>query len=98
VKVNLLSESMVSSSYDYSYVDAAAGSVTFQPLCSGYPVWAGGNGVSCTFGLPTFLQCRCDRRVLGRFQCRERARAYRPRPTILGLPLCLLRAVARRLT
>ena len=52
VKVSLLSENMVSGSYDYSYVDAAAGSFTFQPLCSGNPVSAGGNGVFCTLGLP----------------------------------------------
>jgi uncharacterized protein (TIGR03437 family) len=53
VKVSLVSVGPVYSQYDYGYADAASGSFTFDPICDGNPVSNGGNGVSCSFGLPS---------------------------------------------
>ena len=37
---------------DYAQANASSGSLTFDPVCSGNPVSAGGNGVVCSFGIP----------------------------------------------
>jgi hypothetical protein len=42
--------------YDYSYTDAANGSVTFEPICIGSPVQSGGSGMFCSFSLPGINQ------------------------------------------
>ncbi len=54
VKVSLISVQAggIYSLYAYGYKDAASGSFTFTPRCSGSPPGAGGSGVICTFGIP----------------------------------------------
>jgi uncharacterized protein (TIGR03437 family) len=53
VKVSLVSVQGVYSQKDYGYADATSGSFTFSPVCIGIPVQAGGNGTSCSFGIPS---------------------------------------------
>ena len=48
-----LSTGGVYNRYDYAYVDAALGSFTLSPICMGNPVISGGNGVFCSFGIPS---------------------------------------------
>jgi uncharacterized protein (TIGR03437 family) len=52
VMVSLYSGSVPYQQFDYGSADASAGSFTFNPVCSGNPVSAGGNGVVCSFGIP----------------------------------------------
>jgi len=52
VKVSLVFKAFMSQYSSYGYTSASAGSYSFQPVCSGNPVSAGGNGVFCFFGLP----------------------------------------------
>jgi uncharacterized protein (TIGR03437 family) len=52
VKVSLVSQGFTSVTSDYGYTPASTGFFSFQPICSGNPVSAGGNGVFCTFGIP----------------------------------------------
>jgi uncharacterized protein (TIGR03437 family) len=53
VKVSLVVPEEISSDSDFGYVDGSSGSITFDGLCSGNPVSDGGNGVFCSFGLPS---------------------------------------------
>jgi hypothetical protein len=53
VKVSLVVPEGISSSYDFGYADGSTGSFTFDGICSGEPVSEGGNGVFCSFGLPS---------------------------------------------
>jgi hypothetical protein len=52
VKVSLVASAGLTQYTAYGYTAATAGSYSFQPICSGNPVSAGGNGVFCTFGIP----------------------------------------------
>ncbi len=52
VKVSLVYKTSLTQYTAYGYTAATAGSYNFQPICSGNPVSAGGNGVVCGFGLP----------------------------------------------
>ncbi len=52
VKVSLVFKTFMTQYSSYGYVSATAGSYSFQSICTGNPVSAGGNGVFCTFGLP----------------------------------------------
>jgi uncharacterized protein (TIGR03437 family) len=52
VKVSLVVPNGIFSRFDYGYADGSTGSITFDGICSGNPVSAGGNGVFCSFGLP----------------------------------------------
>jgi uncharacterized protein (TIGR03437 family) len=52
VKVSLVAKTGLTQYTAYGYTAATAGSYSFQPICSGNPVSAGGNGVVCGFGLP----------------------------------------------
>ena len=51
VKVSLVVPNSVFSRFDYGYADGSTGSFTFDGICTGDPVSAGGNGVFCSFGL-----------------------------------------------
>jgi len=52
VKVSLVFNAFMTQYSSYGYISASAGSYSFQPICTGNPVSAGGNGVFCSFGLP----------------------------------------------
>jgi hypothetical protein len=52
VEVILTSGQGLTSASDYSYAEASSGSLTMNPLCTGNPVSAGGNGIFCSFGIP----------------------------------------------
>jgi hypothetical protein len=52
VRVSLVSQGLTYARTDYGYTPASNGSFSFQPICTGNPVSAGGNGVFCTFGIP----------------------------------------------
>jgi len=52
VTVKLVNGTSSAGSYDYAYADASVGSLTFDPICIGTPVQAGGSGVYCGFSLP----------------------------------------------
>jgi len=52
VKVSLVAYAGLTQYTAYGYTAATAGSYSFQPICAGNPVSAGGNGVFCTFGIP----------------------------------------------
>lgn len=52
VTVYIVSGTGLAALADYAQADASAGSLTFNPSCSGNPPPMG-NGVVCTFGLPT---------------------------------------------
>ncbi|HXJ37678.1 MAG TPA: hypothetical protein VNH18_00295, partial [Bryobacteraceae bacterium] len=64
VKVTLTSGQGSSARSDYTYADAASGSLTMPPVCSGSPVSAGGNGLVCSFGLPLSPQAQITVQVL----------------------------------
>ena len=51
VKVSLVNKLFLTEYSAYGYTAASAGSYTFQPICPGNPVSAGGNGRICSFGL-----------------------------------------------
>jgi uncharacterized protein (TIGR03437 family) len=53
VKVSLVVPVGISSNFDYGYADGSSGSFTLGGMCSGNPVSDGGNGVFCSFGLPS---------------------------------------------
>ncbi|MGA2577432.1 MAG: hypothetical protein ABSH24_15540 [Bryobacteraceae bacterium] len=53
VTVTLVAGTGLAAVADYAQADASAGSITFQPVCADNPVRAGGNGVICSFGLPS---------------------------------------------
>ncbi|HEY7389911.1 MAG TPA: IPT/TIG domain-containing protein [Bryobacteraceae bacterium] len=52
VKVSLVYKSFLTEYTAYGYTAASAGSFSFQPLCTGNPISAGGSGMICGFGLP----------------------------------------------
>jgi len=52
VRVALYSEQATGTTYSYAYADAASGSLTISPTCTGHSVSSGGNGVRLQFGLP----------------------------------------------
>lgn len=60
VKVSLISgqDQGLFYAYDYGYAAATTGSFAFSPICSGNPVGLGGNGVICSFGLPSSRNAR----------------------------------------
>jgi hypothetical protein len=64
VKVTLISGQGLNATSDYSYADAASGSLTMPPYCSGNPVSAGGNGVFCTLGLPLSQNAQIEVQVM----------------------------------
>jgi len=59
VSVKLVYTTPLGDYYDYSYTDAANGSLSFSPICTGNPFPAG-NGQFCTFGLPGINQVIVD--------------------------------------
>jgi len=52
VKVSLVFRTFMTQYLSYGYISAGAGTYSFQPICTGNPVSAGGSGVFCTFGMP----------------------------------------------
>jgi uncharacterized protein (TIGR03437 family) len=55
VKIDLMAgPGSVYNAYDEWYTTVGAGSITLSPICMGHSVETGGNGVTCSFGIPSY--------------------------------------------